>query len=98
MGFIARFFKCALPHGIGVKELFVSGNVSAIFLSMTRLAPGPTLFPYTTLFRSDPQGWMRCLITFCHPEVVRGGLAVAHISIIGRRRSEEHTSELQSPM
>src|SRR5205809_2076567 len=50
---------------------------------MTGQPPRSTLFPYTTLFRSgrrDPRG-------------PRGGGTVLHR---GRRRSEEHTSELQS--
>src|SRR5205807_5871842 len=57
---------------------------------MIRRPPRSTLFPYTTLFRSN--SWY----------VVRG---VPHAregwkpprQIVARRRSEEHTSELQSP-
>src|SRR5258708_8597750 len=55
---------------------------------MIRRPPRSTLFPYTTLFRSDKfklkNGWLGC---FC----LDGGGAIAG------PRSEEHTSELQSP-
>src|SRR5256885_2973961 len=64
---------------------------------MIRRPPRSTLFPYTTLFRSnaEPEG----------PVFVRESLA-DHLGADGRlelgpklmlRRSEEHTSELQSP-
>src|SRR2546422_6457382 len=53
---------------------------------MIRRPPRSTLFPYTTLFRSPSPRW-RC-------PARRKGLARA---ATGRtRRSEEHTSELQS--
>src|SRR5256885_12596033 len=52
---------------------------------MIRRPPRSTLFPYTTLFRSD-----RFPASACWGAA--GGLAAA-----GLRRSEEHTSELQSP-
>src|SRR5436305_10669572 len=51
---------------------------------MTRPQPGSTLFPYTTLFRSGPR--RRC----SPPPPGRRGVRRC------RRRSEEHTSELQS--
>src|SRR3712207_7499304 len=70
---------------------------------MIRRPPRSTLFPYTTLFRSD-DGLRRLVVrrqrAVDHP---RGreqpGLAVAlHDERVGAadRRSEEHTSELQS--
>src|SRR5215475_15362104 len=52
------------------------------FFLMIRRPPRSTLFPYTTLFRSSPRGWCRCRRMRCRHR--------------GRRRSEEHTSELQS--
>src|SRR5574337_1668117 len=55
------------------------------FFLMIRRPPRSTLFPYTTLFRSDPP---RCSVTdvrFCR--FLNFGV-----------RSEEHTSELQSPL
>src|SRR5437762_9826823 len=60
---------------------------------MTRRPPRSTLFPYTTLFRSHVLG--------------RGLLGVGGMALLedaggrghrGGLRSEEHTSELQSPM
>src|SRR2546426_3230497 len=66
---------------------------------MIRRPPRSTLFPYTTLFRSRGGG------AECDPQVVRG---IARQPIVRERpahdptrpvrlRSEEHTSELQSP-
>src|SRR5437763_11309601 len=57
---------------------------------MIRLPPRSTLFPYTTLFRSERAS------RSTPPERLRPG-AVGR-SISRRGRSEEHTSELQSPM
>src|SRR6266566_5540342 len=53
------------------------------FFLMIRRPPRSTLFPYTTLFRSRSHDLGR-------PFPARGGPS-------GDRRSEEHTSELQSP-
>src|SRR5438552_11228578 len=57
------------------------------FFLMIRRPPRSTLFPYTTLFRS---------------RIVGGGPEAARLRALHRRldlgdRSEEHTSELQSP-
>src|SRR2546430_9015985 len=55
---------------------------------MIRRPPRSTLFPYTTLFRSPGQaawGWK--------PELL---FALPSDESVNRRRSEEHTSELQS--
>src|SRR5947208_14507438 len=65
---------------------------SFFFFLMIRRPPRSTLFPYTTLFRSR-RDLLRDLFGGA---VVR----VAHASSPGvgvTRRSEEHTSELQSP-
>src|SRR5258707_4521225 len=55
---------------------------------MIRRPPRSTLFPYTTLFRSNPGG------------AVVGGFIVGvlenMVAYAGNMRSEEHTSELQS--
>src|SRR5256885_6910613 len=66
---------------------------------MIRRPPRSTLFPYTTLFRSldegyEPQLAMRLFtVEFCpYFSKSYGGLRVP-----SRERSEEHTSELQSP-
>src|SRR5256885_13120248 len=54
---------------------------------MIRRPPRSTLFPYTTLFRSPPEGP-------AGRNNVQGHLLVREAE---RFRSEEHTSELQSP-
>src|SRR6516165_7894031 len=63
------------------------GSISFLLLFlMIRRPPRSTLFPYTTLFRSDRDA------VFDQPRLPA-------IEVIGRdshRRSEEHTSELQS--
>src|SRR4051794_41815374 len=63
--------------------------ISIFFFLMIRRPPRSTLFPYTTLFRSEvsPDGEE-------HFPVV-----VAKIGeLVKNERSEEHTSELQSPV
>src|SRR2546426_5363557 len=64
---------------------------------MIRRPPRSTLFPYTTLFRS--RGRRQKLRLACRaalrPEAIRQGSD--HQPVHGRGRSEEHTSELQSP-
>src|SRR5256885_9145929 len=88
---------------------------------MIRRPPRSTLFPYTTLFRSDPAGlkeWLRTNGYFLSPEGDKliddyvkeqkyfvaikliNGHSVNEIEPLVMRfdgRSEEHTSELQSP-
>src|SRR2546422_3246558 len=65
---------------------------------MIRRPPRSTLFPYTTLFRSDRRGWAPHdrghLATFGRA----GGRAADPGPAAGGKwdRSEEHTSELQS--
>src|SRR5437763_9210782 len=62
---------------------------------MLRRPPRSTLFPYTTLFRSRVGGMN-------DGELVGEGelLHLLELRVVddGRLRSEEHTSELQSPM
>src|SRR5258708_18385143 len=74
---------------------------------MIRRPPRSTLFPYTTLFRSEEYENGLALAAACPGPLayqlgvycgyirfgVAGGLAVA----VAELRSEEHTSELQSP-
>src|SRR5258708_28913786 len=60
---------------------------------MIRRPPRSTLFPYTTLFRSDRVD----VITLVEPNVSDRRCADVGHGRIGEVRSEEHTSELQSP-
>src|SRR2546430_4195702 len=65
---------------------------------MIRRPPRSTLFPYTTLFRSRPEGQQRALadgVTEAAVDVDERSLPVL-IHAIRKGRSEEHTSELQS--
>src|SRR5438876_7638220 len=62
---------------------------------MIRRPPRSTLFPYTTLFRSD----LREQAVVLWRAIQQAQRAVKEKSRIGAdRRSEEHTSELQSPV
>src|SRR6478609_10503554 len=65
------------------------------FFLMIRRPPRSTLFPYTTLFRSAPSPPRRGSRTdrSCGATAGRGR---GRRTRRGRRRSEEHTSELQS--
>src|SRR3712207_8599767 len=75
------------------------------FFLMIRRPPRSTLFPYTTLFRSQHdvdlfRGLMamRERLPPARPDDVEGQARVARLEVaVGEpRRSEEHTSELQS--
>src|SRR5438552_12711554 len=68
---------------------------------MIRRPPRSTLFPYTTLFRSRR---FLLIVQRTHCRVASGGREATGIfpaalaaTNAGLRRSEEHTSELQSP-
>src|SRR2546422_6895639 len=69
---------------------------------MIRRPPRSTLFPYTTLFRSNVRGGdAAAQVTSTHPHVAP--VVVVHRALwdagnedAGTLRSEEHTSELQS--
>src|SRR5690348_17768254 len=70
-------------------------------LSMQRRPPGTTLFPYTTLFRSraPAPGARRSPSRQVPARPPRARLRVSRPSSVERTsRSEEHTSELQSPV
>src|SRR5688500_20092330 len=71
---------------------------------MMRPLPGPTLFPYTTLFRSRPDRVAPTLALVVSPSPRQGASAIGASPavardprLVARDRSEEHTSELQSP-
>src|SRR5690348_18177874 len=78
---------------------------------MIRRPPRSTLFPYTTLFRSPEEtrvSHLRCIGGGCgatfelHTRVVAcpkcGELLEVVVEAPQKDRSEEHTSELQSPV
>src|SRR2546426_6896635 len=73
------------------------------FFLMIRRPPRSTLFPYTTLFRSVPMLPLAILVLLPFIEQISESLEwAARVHGAGRwqvfrRRSEEHTSELQSP-
>src|SRR3989454_1782795 len=75
---------------------------------MIRRPPRSTLFPYTTLFRSPVRGAVVAasggdradLVLPCpyQPHFVHAREGIAHrLVVLLEDRSEEHTSELQSP-
>src|SRR3712207_7671822 len=78
-------------------------TMDLLFFLMIRRPPRSTLFPYTTLFRSqaEAEDEGRAACSFLRTEIVEGsrgvgenrrGLELLHVG----PRSEEHTSELQS--
>src|SRR6202011_6313546 len=77
--------EAAAERGISA---FGPGRTRSFFFLMIRRPPRSTLFPYTTLFRSRP------------PAAISFAFWVRFIAATAcwRTRSEEHTSELQSPM
>src|SRR5256885_9503706 len=85
-----------MPRSLSLSFFYCICHLSLpfFFFLMIRRPPRSTLFPYTTLFRSQD---------YCHPRQGSnqpqglcgddGGIAQGSRS----NRSEEHTSELQSP-
>src|SRR6266850_7095431 len=67
--------------------IFAYNFYSFFFFLMIRRPPRSTLFPYTTLFRSPR----------CAPTAPRYPTTSASACSWCSKRSEEHTSELQSP-
>src|SRR5258707_9744309 len=73
---------------------------------MIRRPPRSTLFPYTTLFRSQAEAFLQRGAFIAQPGDAQGGLvdqlqSQARLDALGglpgpAQRSEEHTSELQS--
>src|SRR5256884_1049154 len=83
----------------------VSGSLFSFFFLMIRRPPRSTLFPYTTLFRSQCKSPMYC-VQRTSERPFDGALRRIDSKDQGagrclprsflRQRSEEHTSELQS--
>src|SRR5256885_12452973 len=72
------------------------------FFLMIRLPPRSTLFPYTTLFRSPHLGQQQhrqqpAFLALCAGGQAQRRTPGVHRPAQDRDRSEEHTSELQSP-
>src|SRR5688572_33019268 len=71
----------------------------ALFFLMIRRPPRSTLFPYTTLFRSDDRveatGGMAGVVRLAERDVRDAGTR-PDAQPVREGRSEEHTSELQS--
>src|SRR3712207_9019790 len=76
---------------------------------MIRRPPRSTLFPYTTLFRSDAVSWLGERKKLARSTAIGQSVAAVSVGVIDgeprldlayeedvRARSEEHTSELQS--
>src|SRR6202165_1128723 len=74
-----------VSDGVHRARYYASG---VFFFLMIRRPPRSTLFPYTPLFRS-PVAQPGCLRNAFSP--------MEHAGFVGGARSEEHTSELQSP-
>src|SRR5438876_11996342 len=80
-------------HSVGLTSTIAL--VIFFFFLMIRRPPRSTLFPYTTLFRSAPIEAGAPIIRTAAGKRI-GGRRWRPSS--GRGRSEEHTSELQSPV
>src|SRR5207244_13332398 len=73
----------------------ICSSILSFFFLMIRRPPRSTLFPYTTLFRSTPRGALR----LAGPALVSADAMSRQLGLMTQlhERSEEHTSELQSP-
>src|SRR5207248_5038715 len=80
--------------------------VLSVIFFIIRLPPRSTLFPYTTLFRSmavhrllgvDLQAGAKLSDMLVKRGLEPAFAKLAALQPLGRERSEEHTSELQSP-
>ena len=96
---------CGELIALGICLKLLVNNVSSVFFLMIRRPPRSTLFPYTTLFRSEvtlnhKEG---CGPLVLNPEAIKPHSTFEIKSLEVDRntlkwsRSEEHTSELQSP-
>src|SRR5207244_12456020 len=90
-----RLRLCLVIYCVLLRTLF--------FYLSVRLPPPSTPFPYTTLFRShllvglaDREGWLVAMGSVIGMAPTRHTATVA-APVAVCRRSEEHTSELQSP-
>src|SRR5205814_9221350 len=80
-----REFACGMFGDLILSRCHDSSPSRSVFFSLVRRPPRSTLFPYTTLFRSEEEHRLQLILGHGRrgpPE--------------GAGRSEEHTSELQS--
>src|SRR5256885_2612558 len=85
--------SCLLLYSLFVFPAVDSVHFFFFFFLMIRRPPRSTLFPYTTLFRSCPATKGVSLPRATSPLVIRA----TRLDPGEKIRSEEHTSELQSP-
>src|SRR3954465_9709002 len=78
--------RALYPRDPGPAALSVQCPLACVFFLMIRRPPRSTLFPYTTLFRSNDTATTEIYTLSLHDAL--GGRRII--------RSEEHTSELQS--
>src|SRR5258708_30478056 len=84
-------------------SFFVSPPFLIFFFLMIRRPPRSTLFPYTTLFRSQSHSHLTSCALFWSGRLWYAGCETksrtskARCATRSPTRSEEHTSELQSP-
>src|SRR5256885_5396663 len=83
------------PNLFDIRTL--SSLVSFFFFLMIRRPPRSTLFPYTTLFRSRSDCARRSRVDQPRDKNPRSTRSKASVASTCGARSEEHTSELQSP-
>src|SRR5258708_25195617 len=83
-------------------SISVANSALVFFFLMIRRPPRSTLFPYTTLFRSVFQAPKHQVMNWYEAIslLISLGLSLLIAKLVFRffeKRSEEHTSELQSP-
>src|SRR3712207_7954562 len=88
-----------MRSAIAVHTKYLPGRIDwNVFFLMIRRPPRSTLFPYTTLFRSDAAHISGNIEVGVNPGMVLISLSTTRPSASWKKstRSEEHTSELQS--
>src|SRR5256885_4644066 len=81
-------------HRLNCHNVSLGALLPFFFFLMIRRPPRSTLFPYTTLFRSPV---VHARERPALPRLAREAAGRQERAATGGRRSEEHTSELQSP-
>ena len=93
-------FECVsvVPRWFIVNSLICVCVCVFFFFLMIRRPPRSTLFPYTTLFRSQQYRQQPVGSAFLSRLSPAAYFSVCYRQQLRRSRSEEHTSELQSPV